>query len=66
MCLARFQRMGQQLQQGIMLTGVVYAIAAAQLMKMIMCQKLIEQPTLQKLIQHPSFTRITSAYISNT
>ena len=27
--------MGQQLQQGIMLTGVVYTIAAAQLMKMI-------------------------------
>ena len=35
MCLAKFQRMGQQLQQGIMLTGVVYTIAAAQLMKMI-------------------------------
>ena len=27
--------MGQQQQQGAMLTGVVYAIAAAQLMKMI-------------------------------
>ena len=35
MCLAKFQRMGQQLQQGIMLTGVVYTIAVAQLMKMI-------------------------------
>ena len=66
MCLAKFQRTGLQLQQGIILTGVVYAIAAAQLMKMIMCQKLMEQPTLQKLIQHPCFTGITSAYISNT
>ena len=34
-CLAKFHGMGQQQQQGAMLTGVVYAIAAAQLMKMI-------------------------------
>ena len=33
MCLAHW--MGQQQQQRAMLTGVVYAIAAAQLMKMI-------------------------------
>ena len=35
MCLAKSHGMGQQQQQGAMLTGVVYAIAAAQLMKMI-------------------------------
>ena len=35
MCLAKSHRMGQQQQQRAMLTGVVYAIAAAQLMKMI-------------------------------
>ena len=34
-CLAKSHGMGQQHQQGAMLTGVVYAIAAAQLMKMI-------------------------------
>ena len=34
-CLAKFQRMGQQQQQGTVFTGVVYAIVAAQLMKMI-------------------------------
>ena len=36
MCLAKFHGMGQQQQQGAMLTGVVCATAvAAQLMKMI-------------------------------
>ena len=35
MRLAKSQGMGQQQQQGAMLTGVVYAIAAAQLMEMI-------------------------------
>ena len=35
MCLAKSHGMGQQQQQRAMLTGVVYAIAAAQLMKMI-------------------------------
>ena len=35
MYLAKSHWMGQQQQQGAMLTGVVYAIAAAQLMKMI-------------------------------
>ena len=38
MCLAKFHRMGvmgQQQQQGTMLTGVVNATAAAQLMKVI-------------------------------
>ena len=35
MRLAKSHWMGQQQQQGAMLTGVVYAIAAAQLMKMI-------------------------------
>ena len=35
MCLAKSHGMGQQQQQGAMLTGVVYAIASAQLMKMI-------------------------------
>ena len=35
MCLAKSHGMGQQQQQGGMLTGIVYAIAAAQLMKMI-------------------------------
>ena len=35
MRLAKSHGMGQQQQQGAMLTGVVYAIAAAQLMKMI-------------------------------
>ena len=35
MCLAKSHGMGQQQQQGAMLAGVVYAIAAAQLMKMI-------------------------------
>ena len=35
MCLAKSHGMGQQQQQGAMLTGVVYAIATAQLMKMI-------------------------------
>ena len=35
MCLAKFQMMGQQQQQRIMFTGVVYATAAAQLIKMI-------------------------------
>ena len=35
MCLAKSHGMGQQQQQEAMLTGVVYAIAAAQLMKMI-------------------------------
>ena len=35
MCLAKFRRMGQQQQAGIVFTGVVFAIAAAQLMKMI-------------------------------
>ena len=34
MCLAKSHGMGQQQQQGAMLTGVVHAIAAAQLMKM--------------------------------
>ena len=34
-CLAKFNGTGQQQQQGAMLTGVVYAIAAAHLMKMI-------------------------------
>ena len=32
MCLAKSQGMGQQQEEGAMLTGVVYAIAAAQLM----------------------------------
>ena len=35
MCLAKSRGTGQQQQQGAMLTGVVYAIEAAQLMKMI-------------------------------
>ena len=35
MCLAKSHGMGQQQQQRAMLTGVVYANAAAQLMKMI-------------------------------
>ena len=35
MCLAKSHGMGQQQQQRAMPTGVVYAIAAAQLMKMI-------------------------------
>ena len=35
MRLAKSHWIGQQQQQGAMLTGVVYAIAAAQLMKMI-------------------------------
>ena len=35
MCLAKCHKMGQQQQQGTMVTGVVYATAAAQLMKMI-------------------------------
>ena len=35
MCLAKSHWMGQQQQQRAMLTGVVYANAAAQLMKMI-------------------------------
>ena len=35
MCLAESRRLGQQQQQRIIFTGVVYAIAAAQLMKMI-------------------------------
>ena len=35
MRLAKSHGMGQQQQQEAMLTGVVYAIAAAQLMKMI-------------------------------
>ena len=35
MCLAMSHGMGQQQQQRAMLTGVVYANAAAQLMKMI-------------------------------
>ena len=34
-CLAELRRMGQQQQQGIKFTGVVYATAAPQLMKMI-------------------------------
>ena len=34
-CLGEFHGMGHQQQQGAMLTGVVYAIVAAQLMKMI-------------------------------
>ena len=33
MCLAKFNGMGQQQQQGKMFTGVAYAIAAALLMK---------------------------------
>ena len=35
MCLAKFHGVGQQQQQGTMFTGVLYATAAAQLMKMI-------------------------------
>ena len=35
MCLAKSHGMGQQQQEGAVLTGVAYAIAAAQLMKMI-------------------------------
>ena len=35
MCLLKFLGMGQQQQQGIIFSGVVYAIAAAQLMKII-------------------------------
>ena len=35
MCLAKSHGMGQQQQQRAMLTGVVYAIAAVQLIKMI-------------------------------
>ena len=35
MCLAKFLRIGQQQQQGTTFAGVVYAIAAALLMKMI-------------------------------
>ena len=35
MCLAKSRGMGQQQQQRAMLTGAVYAIADAQLMKMI-------------------------------
>ena len=35
MCLAKSSGTGQQQQQGAMLTGVVYAIDAAQRMKMI-------------------------------
>ena len=35
MCLAKSHGMGQQQQQRAMLTGVVYANAATQLMKMI-------------------------------
>ena len=34
MCLAKSHGMGQQQQQEAMLTGVVYSIAAAQLIKM--------------------------------
>ena len=34
-CLAKSHGMGQRQQQGAMLTGAVYAIAAAQPMKMI-------------------------------
>ena len=32
MCLAKLRRMGQQQQQGIIFTGVIYAVAAAQVM----------------------------------
>ena len=35
MCLAKFQRIGQQQQRGIVFTGVVYAISTAELMKII-------------------------------
>ena len=47
-----------------MFTGVVYATAAAQLMKMIYVSS-IKRLTLPKQIRHPPFTMITSAYISN-
>ena len=63
--LAKFRRMGQQQQQQqeAMLTGVVYATAAAQLTK-TMCQEHIERPTLPRQIQHPPFTTNMSAYMS--
>ena len=51
MCLAKshgMPGMGQQQQQEAMLTGVVYAIAAAQLMKMIYVSSAHKRLTLPK------------------
>ena len=49
MCLAKSHGMRQQQQQGAMLTGVVYANAAAQLMKMIYVSSVHQATNTAKL-----------------
>ena len=43
------------MHQGIIFTGVVHAISAAQLMKISYASGGIQRPTLQKQIWHPPF-----------
>ena len=66
MCLAKSDGMGQQQQQGAMLTGVVYAVAAAQLMKMIYVSShgAHQATNTADIDLDPPFTMIMSAYTS--
>ena len=48
-CLAKSHWVGQEQQQGAMLAGVVYAIAAAQLMKMIYVSSAHQQTNTAKI-----------------
>ena len=66
MCLAKSDGMGQQQQQGAMLTGVVYAVAAAQLMKMIYVSSVHQATNTANIDLDPPFTMIMSAYTSIT